>query len=205
MAKNRMTNTQASMFTAIPAEIVKSWTPKIYDIERNVPVDRPASHHESSLINRIELVVRFQDLQDDSGRNDDEDDDYAHDRAIAWTEARKDWCCLENAIETAIAQFADRMIERSKEKDNRTGEILAKRKTSMRAHKLRAKQHEELRIPYQDGESVVSRATSKYDDNMSNAPTVRPGDSASVISIPRPPPKRSAPMRAMSFMDFVRT
>jgi hypothetical protein len=189
------TNTHAGLFTLIPKRIKKKWSPKVYNFSTKSIIPAPALRHESSIITGVTLEVTFDETLTSVRDVFTDDDDAAADQTAAWNEARKDWIALDTAIEGVLTSFAERLTRRADEHRVTTGDVLTSRRTVV----VRATS-EDKENPPSDAPPVSKNAYAETE--ISTARTVKPSDSFSVAPQRS---RRSAPVRTMGFMDFVRT
>jgi hypothetical protein len=190
------TNAHTGIFTLIPKKISKTWGPRIFNIATKGATASAGLHHEASIVKEVILEVKFDETMTIPRDEFVEEDEIATDHSAAWNEARKDWLALENAIETAIKSFAERTFNRAVDARTTTGELLVPRRTTVVRH---------------GGVDSGTASTNKRsatlkpayaETDVSSLRTIRPSDSLSNAPLPA---RRSAPIRAMTFMDFVRT
>jgi len=120
----KVPNTHTSIFTNIPKKLTKTWRSEALDLESNSITAERADTHEMSIIDEIQLCVKFNSLITASTDTLDRIADTEFDAISVWQEARRDWADLEKSIETTVAEFIARSRERAAKSNIKSVDIL---------------------------------------------------------------------------------
>lgn len=121
-----LSNTHAWLFTNIPAHIKKTWATATIDTKTGQKAEKSNKHHEQSIIQSVELTVKYNEDLLTNETTFDLKSDLQNDHIDAWREAQNDWIVLDRAIKEAILTFVQRSADRMKEKPQSTFEGLVK-------------------------------------------------------------------------------
>jgi len=123
-------DTHTAIFTRIPKSIHRVWTTKVINASSLQDAQGHSLHHQHSLIDEIQLHVKYNEEIVNAKHELDETDDDGHAGIELWQEVRRDWIALEKAIECEISKFVTRAVERTEKTKGGTIDALRKSRTT---------------------------------------------------------------------------
>jgi hypothetical protein len=126
----KVPNTHTNVFTRIPKTLKKTWRTEILAVDKNEIAVQRDSKHEFSILDSVELNVKFNELLIDGETKLDRISDKSFDAITVWQEARKDWASLEVAVESIIDEFITRARDRALSNGTKSIDVLTDVQTS---------------------------------------------------------------------------
>jgi hypothetical protein len=122
-------NTQAYMFTRIPESIEIFWNKTTIACTDNKPVQYTSTKHSEALINKVELVIDFNQCLQDCPTSFDAMFDSDNGVAERWSQVRQDFDLIVKATQEAIETVIARQVKQARDNKMNTVDVINSRRT----------------------------------------------------------------------------
>lgn len=173
-----LSNTHAGIFTQLPKIIRKVWKAKPVLVKTTAPIETVSNKHEYSLIEEVEVVIRFVDLPESDVYEFCESDDINEDKIQAWQAGKQQWQKLDEAINTGIKELQKLVVEAANVRHMTSVDILKHHTTQYIRQPMTTQMPTELpRVTINSTQRVKETQPSL----VGYAKTLMPDDSASRV------------------------